>query len=42
MPIAGTPAEAYLRFRGITGYFDDLSYHPRCPWGPKPHTRFLP
>ena len=42
LPIAGTPAEAYLRFRGITGAFDDLSYHPRCPWGPKPHTRFLP
>ena len=42
LPIAGTPAEAYLRFRGITGAFDYLSYHPRCPWGPKPHTRFLP
>ncbi|MBM3928218.1 MAG: virulence-associated protein E, partial [Sphingomonadales bacterium] len=22
--------------------FHDLRYHPRCPWGPKPHTRFLP
>lgn len=24
------------------GAFDDLSYHPRCPWGPKPAPRFLP
>lgn len=42
LPIEGTPAQAYLRFRGITGTFDDLRFHPRCPWGPKPLTRFLP
>lgn len=41
-PIRGTPAEAYLLHRGIDATFEDLRFHPRCPWGPKPVTRFLP
>ncbi|MBM3333787.1 virulence-associated protein E, partial [Candidatus Sumerlaeota bacterium] len=28
LPIAGTPAEAYLLFRGLIGPFHDLRYHP--------------
>ena len=42
VPVASTPAEVYLRQRGIRDGFDDLRFHPRCPWGPKPTTRFLP
>ena len=42
VPISDTPAEAYLARRGILAPFDDLRFHPRCPWGPKPTTRFLP
>ncbi len=38
----GTWAEAYTAFRGITGTYDDLRFHPRCPKGKKPHTVFLP
>ena len=40
--IVGTCAESYLAFRGINGRFDDLRFHPRCPKGRKPHTKFLP
>ena len=40
--IAGTWAESYLAFRGITSPFDDLRFHPRCPKGRKPRTEFLP
>ena len=42
LPVASTPAEAYLTRRGIRDGFDDLRFHPRFPWGPKPTTRFLP
>lgn len=42
VPVSGTPAEAYLLKREIVAPFDDLRFHPRCPWGPKPLTRFLP
>lgn len=42
VPVPGTPAESYLTGRGIVAPFEDLRFHPRCPWGPKPTTRFLP
>lgn len=42
LPVQGTPAEAYLIYRGIKQAFEDMRFHPRCPWGPKPTTRFLP
>ncbi|MEP3145518.1 DUF7146 domain-containing protein [Qipengyuania citrea] len=41
-PVTGTPAEDYLRSRSLTPHFSDLRYHPRCPKGRKPFTRFLP
>lgn len=40
--IAGTPAERYLRNRGITLASSQLRYHPRTPQGPKPLTQFRP
>jgi hypothetical protein len=40
--VAGTWAEAYCAHRGITGQYDDLRFHPRCPMGRKPRTVFLP
>lgn len=42
IPVSGTPAERYLLQRRIVTHFDDLRFHPLCPWGPKPLTRFLP
>ena len=42
LPVEGTIAEAYLRSRGLSSHLPDLRYHPRCPWGAKPLTRFLP
>jgi hypothetical protein len=41
-PIAGTPAEAYLAFRGLSAASAELRYHPRTPHGPRPLTRFRP
>lgn len=41
-PIAGTWAQGYADFRKISGTYDDLRFHPRCPKGKKPHTQFLP
>jgi putative DNA primase/helicase len=32
-PIARSPAEAYLRGRGLTIEVSDLRYHPRAPYG---------
>ncbi|NJR80844.1 DUF7146 domain-containing protein [Sphingomonas corticis] len=42
MPTDDTPAAAYIAARGLTAPLTDVRYHPRCPWGPKPTTRFLP
>lgn len=40
--IAETPAERYLKSRGITLTSSELRYHPRTPHGPKPFTQFRP
>ena len=42
VPIARSPAELYLQGRGLSNQHADLRFHPRCPKGPKPFTRFLP
>jgi hypothetical protein len=41
-PVAGTLAESYLRFRRLDLTLPDLRFHPRCPFGKKPHTVFEP
>jgi hypothetical protein len=40
--IRGSIAETYLRLRGLDVAFPDLRFHPRCPHGPKPLTKFKP
>ncbi|RNJ62826.1 MAG: virulence-associated protein E [Porphyrobacter sp. IPPAS B-1204] len=40
--IAGTWGEAYCDYRDITGRYDDLRFHPRCPKGKAPTALFLP
>jgi hypothetical protein len=40
--IAGSPAETYLRLRGLEASVPNLRFHPRTPHGPKPLTRFRP
>lgn len=40
--IANTPAELYLRQRGILAASGELRFHPRTPQGPKPFTQFRP
>lgn len=40
--IPGTLAELYLRRRNLPADLPDIRFHPRCPFRPKPHTRFLP
>lgn len=40
--ISGTLADRYLRERNLTPQPDDLRFHPRCPYGPAPHTVFKP
>ena len=42
LPIEGTLGKRYLRGRGLSPEFADLLFHPRCPCGPAPRTRFLP
>ena len=42
LPADGTAAAEYLDGRGLRLPLDDIRFHPRCPWGPKPSTRFLP
>lgn len=42
LPPDGSPAAEYLAGRGLVGPLPDVRFHPRCPWGPKPTTRFLP
>ena len=39
-PIDGTPAERYLKHRGLDAGSTALRYHPRTPHGPWPLTRF--
>lgn len=41
-PIAGTPAELYLKGRGFSGPFRDLRYHPRTPVGRGNEVQFRP
>ena len=42
LSVVGTPAASYLAARGLHLPLPDIRFHPRCPWGPKPSTRFLP
>ncbi len=42
LEIKGTLAETYLRGRGLPIDWPDIRYHPRCPHGPKPLTKFKP
>jgi hypothetical protein len=41
-PIAGTPAERYVRHRNLPTDLPDLRFHPRCPLGPKGRVVFRP
>lgn len=40
--VSGTLAEHYLNRRNLAPTLPDIRYHPRCPLGRKPDTRFLP
>ena len=42
LPISGTLAERYLTLRRLEPPADDLRFHPRCPYRPKPWTTFHP
>ena len=42
VPIPGTLAEHYLRSRSISPDLPDIRFHPRCPFGSKPDTVFVP
>lgn len=42
LPIPGTLAERYLTLRRLMPVPDDLRFHPRCPYRPRPSTLFLP
>lgn len=42
LPVKGTLAERYLRLRHLWPTTEDLRFHPRCPYGPKPFTTFHP
>lgn len=41
-PLSGTPADLYLKKRGLTQCSSDLRFHPRTPLGPRGAVRFLP
>jgi hypothetical protein len=41
-PVEGSLAECYLASRHLLPMPSDVRFHPRCPLGPKPLTRFLP
>lgn len=41
-PVQGTLGERYLAARHLLPLPSDVRFHPRCPLGPKPTTRFLP
>jgi hypothetical protein len=40
--VCGTLGERYLYSRKLLPAPKDLRFHPRCPYGPKPHTILLP
>jgi Toprim domain len=42
LPVQGSPAERYLARRHLPATLPDTRFHPRCPHGPKPLTRFKP
>ncbi|MCF8709585.1 DUF7146 domain-containing protein [Rhizorhapis sp. SPR117] len=42
LPISGTLAERYLALRRLEPPADDLRFHPRCPYRPRPWTTFHP
>ena len=42
LPVQGTPAECYLARRELPATLSDIRFHPRCPHGPRPLTRFKP
>lgn len=42
LPIAGTLAERHLASRFLLPVADDLRFHPRCPYRPRPWTTFHP
>ncbi len=41
-PIVGTLGARYLAGRHLPIDLPDVRFHPRCPLGPKPRTRYLP
>lgn len=41
-PIVGTLGARYLAGRHLPIDLPDIRFHPRCPLGPKPRTRYLP
>jgi hypothetical protein len=41
-PVHGTLGERYLERRNILPVADDIRFHPRCPYLPRPKTVFLP
>jgi hypothetical protein len=42
LPIAGTLAERYLASRYLPPELPDIRFHPKCPFGKKPDTVFMP
>lgn len=42
LPVPGTLGARYLASRQLPVDLPDIRFHPRCPLGPKPHTRYLP
>lgn len=40
LPVPGSPAERYLKRRRLPANLPDTRFHPRCPHGPKPQTKF--
>lgn len=41
-PVEGTIAQTYLRHRHLRSTLPRLRFHPHCPFGRKPDTRFVP
>ncbi len=41
-PVQGTLAERYLQQRQLVPLAQDLRFHPRCPYRPRPFTTFHP
>lgn len=42
LPVEGTLAERYLAIRHLWPITEDLRFHPRCPYRPKPWTTYHP